>query len=71
MSWRGTTLGYFKAVSQNYLLWRGMREVDPDSLSKGRNVYSSGVHRASNLQYLFSGFRRDVDKICGLLSNYT
>jgi hypothetical protein len=30
-----------------------------------------GVHNIKNRIYLISGFRRDVDVICGLLGNYT
>jgi hypothetical protein len=38
------TLGYFKAVSQNYP-WRwGFNDVDPDSPNTVANVYSSEVH---------------------------
>ena len=46
MSWRGTTLGYFNAVSQNYLSRRGISGVDPDNVSKGRIEYSSGEHKS-------------------------
>jgi hypothetical protein len=46
MSWRGTTLGYFNAVSQNYLSRRGISGVDPDNVSKGKIEYSSGEHKS-------------------------